>query len=219
MNSWWQLGEAYGIRGSDLALYKIRCPFCGECGNFAVASHFEKKKARGSKRLNFDTLECGNCKGYVMVLWSASETGGLHNFEALPWPLDFDEYPEHWPESVGRYWMQAQANLAAENWDATVVMARSALQVALRDKHAQGRSLHHEIEDLAAKGLLPPLMKEWSHNLRELGNDSAHPQPTQSPAHPSDVQDLIQFLDFLLEYLYNLPHKIAEYRNRRNHED
>jgi len=131
MDSWWQLGEGSGQLGEELAMYQIVCPFCMERGNFKTAFHAEKKKPNSSKKLNFDTLECGNCKGYAMVLWSASEQGygrGLHNYEVLPWPLKFEKYPEYWPADIGRYWLQAKRNICDENWDAAAVMTRSALQ-------------------------------------------------------------------------------------------
>lgn len=215
MDSWWQLGEGYGQQGDNLALYQITCPFCMERGNFKTAFHAEKKKPNSDKTLHFDTLECGNCKGYVMVLWSASEHGfgrSLHDYKVLPWPLKFEKYPEHWPEAIGRYWLQAKRNIRDENWDAAAVMARSALQLALREHEATGRNLKREIDDLAAKGILPPIMKEWSDHVRDLGNDSAHPNPDQAPANPQDARDIVHFLDFLLEYLYTLPHRIKQHR-------
>ena len=139
MDSWWQLGEGSGHRGESLATYDITCPFCMERDNFETAFHAEKRKANSDKKLNFDTLECGNCSGYVMVLWSASEHAfgnRLHGYRVLPWPLTLENYPDYWPETVGRYWLQAKRNLAGENWDAAIVMARSALQAALRDQGA-----------------------------------------------------------------------------------
>lgn len=216
MDSWWSLGEGRGRRGEKLAAHDVTCPFCMERGNFATAFHATKKKPNSDKCLNFDTLECGNCKGYVMVLWSASEFGGgLYAYEVLPWPLKLDAWPEHWPDDVGRYWLQAKKNLRDENWDACALMARSSLQVALRDKQAQGRTLKQEVDDLAAKGILPSIMKDWSDHVRELGNESAHPTPGASPTDPRDASDVVRFLDFLLEYLYTLPHRIDEYRNRQ----
>ena len=94
-------------------------------------------------------------------------------------------------------------------------MARSALQLALRDNDAQGNTLKREIEDLAAKGILPPIMKDWSDNVRELGNESAHPRPGQPAIAQIDAKDIVQFLDFLLEYLYTLPKRINDYRTRK----
>lgn len=212
MDSWWQLGEWSGYDGNNLAMWRITCPFCMESGNFQVAFHAEKKKSNDRKTLNFDTLQCGNCNGYVMCLWSAGDR--LHSFQVLPWPLKFEKFPEHWPESVGRYWLQAKRSLVSENWDAAAVMARSAMQVALRQHDAQGANLKQEIDDLSSKGILPPIMKEWSHNVRELGNDSAHPKPDQPPTDSRDAKDIVSFLDFLLEYLYSLPHRISQYRDR-----
>ncbi len=219
MGSWWDLGEWSGYDGSELSIWRIVCPFCMEQGNFKVAFHAVKKKPSSAKVLNFDTLECGNCKGYVMVLWSASEIDSrIHSFHVLPWPLRVDKFPEHWPEEVGRFWLQAKRNLVDENWDAAAVMARSSLQIALRNNNAEGSTLKQEINDLAAKGILPPIMKEWADNVRELGNESAHPKPGQPPVDKRDAKDIVNFLDFLLEYLYTLPHKIEQYRKREKGE-
>ena len=189
-----------------------------EKGNFETEFHAEKKKPNSDKKLNFDTLRCGNCAGYVMVLWSASEFAGIHgrhDYHSLPWASELSNYPDYWPEVVGRHWLQAQRNIQGENWDAAAVMARSALQAALRHHQAQGHNLKQEIDDLASKGILPPTMKEWSDHVRELGNDSAHPNPGQTPTKPQDARDIVSFLDFLLSYLYALPHQIQQYRERR----
>ena len=201
-----------GYRGDKLELYRITCPFCLESGNFKGVFHAEKRNPRTGKCLNFETFECGNCKGYVMVLWSASFS--LYSFHVLPWPIKLESYPEHWPAEVGRFWLQAKRNLSDHNWDATSVMARSALQIALRKSGAKGNNLKQEIEFLAHKGILPPLMKDWSDQVRELGNDSAHPESGQPATDSRDAEDIVRFLDFLLEYLYTLPNRIEQYRKR-----
>jgi len=213
------LGEGSGYRGSTLAVHQIMCAFCMEEGNFERVSHFTKRNAQSGKILNFDTLKCGNCAGYVMVLWSAGQYSmdGMHNYTVLPWPRRLTKYPEHWPEAVGRHWMQAHRSLADENWDAAADMARSSLQAALRQVGAQGRRLVDEIDDLASKGTLPPLMKEWAHEVRLLGNESSHPEPLDGKGvDPKDARDVVQFLDYLTEYLYDLPKRIDDYRARKS---
>lgn len=215
--SWWRLGEGIGHRGNELELRRITCPFCHESGNFSVEHHAEKVKANSQKKLNFDTLRCDNCRGYVMCLWSASEFqwGGLYEYKVLPWPLRFERYPDEWPEAVGRYWVQAKRCISDENWDAAAVMARSALQLAARDRGATGTSLRAEIDSLADQGALPPLMKDWAHELRELGNEAAHPRPTSAGTQATDAKDIVTFLDYFLEYVYSLPARIEKYRQRR----
>lgn len=219
MESWWSLGEGVGYTGGELATYRIVCPFCSEQGNFKTVFHAEKKKSNSDKKLNFDTLECGNCKGYVMTLWSTGEhSGGLYDYKVLPWPLRTDSFPEHWPADVGRYWLQAKKNIKDENWDAATLMARSALQLALREQKAKGSNLQQEIDDLASKSILPQIIKDWSNEVRELGNETAHPVPGQLAIDPKDARDIVEFLDYLLEYLYTLPHQIRQYRERRKKE-
>lgn len=218
MKSWWSLGEGIGQLGVGLALYQIECPFCNEKGNFKIAYHAEKKKPNSSKKINFDTYQCGSCAGYVQVLWSASEfsgSRGLHSFRVQPWPVGKPEPSEKWPKTIGRFWVQAHENETNENWDAATVMARSALQAALRNQQAEGGNLKEEIDDLLQKGILPKIMKEWSDEIRLLGNESAHPNDSSQPPSEKDVRDVINFLDYLLMYLFDLPSQIQEFRERK----
>ena len=148
-------------RKSDAAVAS-HLSFCEEQGNFALAHHAEKKKASSSKKLNFDLYQCKNCMAYVHVFWSAMEgtaTYPVHDFRVLPWPLGKAKASDNWPPDVQRYWTQADESLGIKNWDAAAVMARSAVQVAMRHKGAVEGNLYTEIEGLAAKGDLPPLMK------------------------------------------------------------
>jgi hypothetical protein len=149
-----------------------------------------------------------------MVFWSAGS--GLHDYKAVPWPLTHSRYPAHWPPDIGRYWLQAQRNLDGENWDAAAIMAGSALQLALRSQGADGNTLQDEVKDLAAKGVLPPIMVEWADEVRWLRNPVTHPKPGQEGTSKKDATDVIEFLDFLLRYLLDLPHQINQYRLRKS---
>lgn len=212
MENWWERGEHAGYPGEALATYDISCGFCAERGNFAFHHHTERKNARG-KTLNYDILRCENCGNFTMVFWSTN--GRIHARRVVPWLAKIDKHPDTWPEDVGRYWLQAKHAQSGKNWDAAAVMARSALQLALRHKEAQGKDLFHEIDDLAARGELPPLMKEWAHEVRLLARDPAHPRPGQDPTSSRDVADAVKFLDFLLEYLFTLPASIEQFRQRK----
>jgi hypothetical protein len=218
MRSWWELGEGSGHRGNQMQVHRLTCAFCKERGNFALAHRWEKKKPNSSKRLNFDVYQCHNCAGYVHVLWSAQEfTGVIHDYRVLPWPLDAKPEPnEEWPVGMHRFWVQAHDSLTNENWDAANVMARSALQFVVQEKGATGRTLKAQIEDLVTKGTLHPLMKDWAEEVRIFANESAHPDaPIPADATPQDSRDIVNFLDLLLLYLYDLPHQIAQFRQRK----
>ncbi len=189
--SWWDLGEWAGTNGEDLALYAIECPFCGEKGNFSREARFTKKKPNGSKELHFDTYKCGSCAGFVQIFWSASEHSlhhnGMHDYLQQPRPIHITKVPDSWPQNVQRFWTQANRSIQGENLDAAAVMIRSGLQAALRSEQSRGLSLKQEIENLAKVGALPPVMKEWAHELRLLGNESAHPEDGSNPPRRDDV--------------------------------
>ena len=197
MSGWWELGEHSGYDGSKLALYRITCAFCNEAGKFETVHHLERKNSTG-KVLNYDILKCENCGNFSMVLWSATHNwvpaGGLHDFKVLPWPTQTTKFPEYWPKDVGRYWLQARRSLETKNWDAAALMARSAVQLIMRYQNAEGANLKQEIDDLAAKGILPPIMKEWSHEVRVLGNENAHPTPGAKGTDQKDARDVVEFL-------------------------
>jgi len=220
VDSWWELGEGMGNQGDKLEVWRITCAFCNEQGNFALAFHGEKKKPNSDKRLNFDVYQCKNCMGFVHVFWSAGAVfgRGLYSYRVLPWPLSAKPEPkEHWPDGMKRFWIQAHDSLKNENWDAANVMARSALQYVVRDKKAIEGRLKDQIDDLTDKGVLHPLMKDWANEVRLLANESAHPKaPNPKEFTPQDAKDIVNFLDLLLLYLYDLPKQIEDFRQRNN---
>jgi hypothetical protein len=221
--SWWSFAEGRGYPGDKLDLHKITCGFCDESGNFETVHHEERKQPSNEKKvLNYDTMRCGNCGNLTMVFWSAAATSfgrnSHYDFKTLPWPRNTTKFPDHWPADIGRYWLQAQRSIEGKNWDAAALMARTAIQLIARQQGAKGNNLKQEIDDLADKGLLPPIMKEWSHEIRVLGNESTHPTPGEAGTDQNDAIDVVEFLGTLLTMTYNLPHEIALYRARKKPE-
>lgn len=208
---WWSLGEYSGYDNAELALWRVQCGFCGEAGNWEHAHHQERSN-KESKKLNYDIYKCVACGNLTMVFWSAGDR--LHDYHQVPWPRNTTSFPKHWPADVGRYWMQAQRSIEGENWDAAALMARSALQLLLRREKAEGNSLVKEIDDLAGKGKIPPVVQEWAHGLRVLANEAAHPQPGAGGVTEKDARHVVKFLRVLLTLLHDLPKDIEEFRNR-----
>lgn len=58
-------------------------------------------------------------------------------------------------------------------------------------------------------------MKEWSDEVRLLGNQSAHPDNVSGAPSAQDVHAVINFMDYLFMYLFDLPSQIQEYRKRK----
>jgi len=159
MSNIWELGDWRGYPGDRLNVARISCPFCFEKGNFEFEHDAIKSKSQPAKQIHFSTLKCGNCAGYVLVMWSVSFTGDVHDFIALPTPNILNSWPEHWDSQIGNYWLEAHRNFESGQYLSAVLMARSVLQLSLRLADSTGTSLKAEINNLASKGVLPPLMK------------------------------------------------------------
>lgn len=98
-DSWCDLGEGIGNQGDKPELWRIECAFCGVKGNFELAFHGERKNPTSAKKINFDVYKCGNCTGFIHVLWSAGDGWGrgLYDMRVMPWPLDGKREPsENW---------------------------------------------------------------------------------------------------------------------------
>jgi hypothetical protein len=219
VDTWWDLGEGSGYQGDELQLYAIDCAFCESRGNFQLEHRATRKHAQRDKTLYFDLYRCANCANYIQVFWSPSggyfSGGGLHAYRTVPWRLGGAKPSDHWPKPIARFWEQASKSLQTGSWDAAALMGRSALQAAMFDQEAKGRTLLDQVDDLAGKGLLSPTLKDWAHEVRLLGNSAAHPSE-DPPTVAEDAKDAIQFLTFLLEVLYDVPANIAAFRKRRN---
>jgi hypothetical protein len=217
--NWWDLGEWSGSSGVKLAIYQIECAFCGEKGNFETVAHLERQKPGNQyKKLNYDTLKCGNCGNYMFAFWSAGQHGGgqgIHSYRVLPWNQQTTTYPDHWPADVGNYWLEARRSVEGKNWTAGALMARSAVQLVARKNGAKGKNLKEEIDDLAAKSLILPVMQEWAHEVRVLANEGTHPQPGSTGTNEKDAKDIVEFLTFLMSVVYTVPKQIEEYRKRK----
>lgn len=154
----------------------------------------------------------------MFALWSRSTSGNISDFMVLPWHKSTRQHPEHWPSDIGKYWIEARRSIEAENWIAAALMARSAIQLIVRAHGGSGSNLKQEIDDLADKGLLIPIMKDWSHEVRNLGNEGTHPKPGGNGTDQQDAIAVVEFLNFMLKVLYDLPHSIEKFRQNKKAE-
>jgi HEPN domain-containing protein len=198
-----------------------------------LSAPFVKKKATGNWNTThprqsqtlarYLTYKCGNCANYIMIFWSADEhhaggynpTQGLHAYRTVPFAIGGWDGEDYWPDNAKRHWKQAHNAVNRGDYDAAVVMARSAVQAIVRDKKAKKGSLYNEINDLVVRGVIPNIVGELAHEVRELAKPSAHPTEDEKPVDAKDAREIVEFLDILLEYGYDLPHKINEHRQRQ----
>jgi Domain of unknown function (DUF4145) len=135
------------------------------------------------------------------------------NSDKLPWPFaPKRELSANWPEGMKRFPIQAHDSLTNENCDAGNVRVRGALQFVLRTEKAAANALLAQINHLAVKSVLHPLMEDGADEVRILANQSAHPEAPIPKDATLDSRDIVRFFDLLLPRLYDLPKQTGNYR-------
>ncbi len=93
------------------------------------------------------------------------------------------------------------------NEEASGTMYRMALDVSLKFVASDLKgTLAARIDALVAKNLLTPSLGEWAHQIRLLGNDTAH--EAEAPSR-DELASLRSFSDMVLRYLFTLPKLVA----------
>jgi hypothetical protein len=81
------------------------------------------------------------------------------------------------------------------------------LDTALRRLDPSGKgTLQQRIDHLPAELSITPAMKEWAHQIRELGNDAAH---EEDPFTEDEARALHAFSELFLTYTFTLPGMFA----------
>lgn len=204
-----------------MGVVTLVCPVCPHCGVEKVAYELEAQVSQLHERsavgVGYHQLwKCCNC-GQPACSSSWQEIMGGHNTlerlqQFFPIPKDISA-PYGVPGPIGNTFRSAMRYLQSgrdADYDASCVMARKGIELAVAEFGGTGRNLFQKIDDLEHRRLIPPAIRDWSQHIRDIGNDGAHePLVTREEA-----QQAVLFAEMLFTYLYSLPQKMEEYQNR-----
>jgi hypothetical protein len=112
-----------------------------------------------------------------------------------------------------------EAALKVRNIDtnACVLLLRRTLEIILTDQGATKWGLAEKIEEIAQRGLLPDSLKEASFFAKRFGDSAAHGKDLV--ADEQDMNSLIEFIEYIIEYLYIIPSRLKEFKMKIDHEE
>ncbi len=125
------------------------------------------------------------------------------------------EGPDHLPQNVAAVYRQALDNLHRRNWDGAGMLCRRALDVGIKNKQLDPKgdlaklTLAKRIDELEARRMITPDLKDWAHHLRRLGNDAAH---EDDPFDEASAKEMIEFADLFFRYVFTLPEMMRRSR-------
>lgn len=98
-----------------------------------------------------------------------------------------------------------EAALKVKNIDISICLLslRRVLEAICKEQGAEGKNLDSMIKNMLDKGILPEVMNDACWIIRQLGNDAAHAGKIR--VYKSDVEQTIDFLKTIIQYLYTLP--------------
>lgn len=117
------------------------------------------------------------------------------------------------PRQVEVSLREARLTAAAGAWLATGVMIRRTLEAMARDFKPDAKTLFDGLKAMRAQGVISDELLEWGDHLRFIGNLSAH--PTEESVTREDASDAMEFLDAILEIIYDLRPKFQAMKLRR----
>jgi hypothetical protein len=138
------------------------------------------------------------------------EQGGFTIYRTYP-EARAPKAPDHVPENIAAFYVQAVDNLKRSQWDAAGGMFRKVLETTtkrLAPEHKKKR-LVERIDILAEAGQITDDLKTWAHEIRIIGNDAAH---EEEPFEEKHASDLAKFSKLFLMYVFTLPGMLKERR-------
>lgn len=146
--------------------------------------------------------------------------------KVLPTP-QADAVSNDVPEPMKSDLFEARVCVAAGAFNASVTMARRALQQSLRGQRAEGRLLTAQIDDAARQQIITPTQRAFAHSVRWVGNVGAHGaheadeaalEEGESPHNVTlaEAEAVLDLLSTLFHSIYEVPAKRARLElNRR----
>lgn len=202
----------------------VQCPRC--VGSTAHKILANANLSGGDRHMDWRTdyqiLQCSGCK----TISYRSESSNSEDFDHCTDEFGNDElvytiteklYPpriygysglgeDRWllPDSLRRIYDETSSALTTDQPVLTGIGVRAILETLCKDKAANGNNLFKQIDDLVSKGILTPARASVLHQIRTLGNLSAHEVAPHTPAQLSLAMTVV---DHLLEEVYILPEK------------
>jgi hypothetical protein len=117
------------------------------------------------------------------------------------------------PNQVSLSYGEAVRCENSKAWLACAVMTGRTLEAVCKDFDPSTKSIHKGLESLFHSGSISKEIHEWGNELRLLRNSGAH---ATHEVKREDAKDALDFLQVILEILYELRPKFIEFTGRRS---
>lgn len=166
---------------------------------------------------------CGRASLAFASRWGGSSTAGMLDkmnltsdaeIAWLPSKGVAPEFPDV-PSHIERAAKEAHSCASINAYMAAILMARTVVEAAAKEKGITTGRLIQKIDALAAANVIREGTKDAAHEIRYLGNDMAHGDIADVPA-SEDVDDVLILMDEILAEVFQGPARTARLKNKRS---
>ncbi len=187
-----------------------RCPHCKvTCSYQAGGENLLFDRQLGT-HVRFDICRDEDCGCATVVVFDTTQGNRIVD----TFPTLESEPDELLPPDVQKAFRQALQSLNEKIWDGCVTMSGRALEEAMADLNAEGKTLYKKIEYLAEQNSITPDLREWAHEGRLGRNLGAHGAERQKWSDQSDAEEIVEFCKWFFRYVYILPKQLEQRRER-----
>ena len=116
------------------------------------------------------------------------------------------------PLTLRGEWEEARTCFDARAYTACVLMVRRLLEATCMEQGVKKGNLKSKLGALQTQGLVDGVLQEWAEALRIVGNKGAH--DIGSNVERIDAEDALAFAEALLDHIYVLRKRFAEFQQR-----
>lgn len=212
------------------------CPRCGKQSSFEKIGELPVTFTGGTvympdgkKYRSFSDkvtcLLCRHCNQGVVVIeeeWIDNQPSRLGckrsgniSFRGISWwPLPQSNLSKDIPDEIKEIFSEAITTFYARAPRATAVMLRRTIEAITVYFGENEGTLAQRLLALSDKNILQPSLAEWVKEVRLIGNQGAHYDPANAVT-MEDVQQLMNFVEELMKYLFILPAELSRRRNQQ----
>ena len=187
-------------------------PMCPHCRQLNAPLAFQSFTPLNGRAVSF--WLCSHCQHGICIESEAfnlyAEPHVFGSYQIFPRPAS-SEAPEFTPSDISKKYREAKICFYTEQFTASAIMSRCTLEAVVKTLGASGNNLRSHIEDLAKRHVITPSLASWAHSLRIIGNEAAH---ELTDITKQDAEQALFFAEMLLTYIYTLPGRIEQLRNR-----
>ncbi|MEV6543399.1 DUF4145 domain-containing protein [Streptomyces sp. NPDC051665] len=169
------------------------------------------------------TFQCSNehCSRYS-IGYTTSRSQYLSREQFIVMPMEWEpanvrrpNFPDV-PDRIAETASEAHVCLSVGAARGAVALARAVVEATAKEKSITTGSLMQKIDEMANRGIIRELTKETAHAIRDGGNEIAHGDITNDPMPLEDATAIVEFMDSLLEEVFQHPAKLN--RLRQSHQ-